>query len=58
MKRKALQACLPIMRKLRESDCWMTSKDGVEWSAWRDLSLLGQGQYQSSGNQEKQLFLI
>lgn len=32
---------------------WMTSKDGVEWSAWSDLSLLGQGQYQSSGNQGK-----
>lgn len=32
---------------------WMTSKDGIEWSAWNDLSLLGQGQYQSSGNQGK-----
>ncbi len=32
---------------------WMTSKDGVEWSEWKDLSVLGQGQYQSSGNQGK-----
>ncbi len=32
---------------------WMTSKDGVEWSEWKDLSLLDQGQYQSSGNQGK-----
>ena len=32
---------------------WMTSKDGIEWSEWKDLSLLDQGQYQSSGNQGK-----
>jgi hypothetical protein len=32
---------------------WMTSKDGIEWSEWKDLSLLGEGQYQSSGNQGK-----
>jgi hypothetical protein len=30
---------------------WMTSKDGVEWSEWKDLSLLGKGQYQTSGTQ-------
>lgn len=30
---------------------WMTSPDGVTWSEWKDLSLLGVGQYQSSGNQ-------
>ena len=30
---------------------WMTSKDGVDWSEWKDLSLLDQGQYQTSGNQ-------
>lgn len=29
---------------------WMTSKDGLEWSEWKDLSFLGVGQYQSSGN--------
>ena len=29
---------------------WMTSKDGIEWSEWKDLSLLHQGQYQTSGN--------
>ncbi|QEC52603.1 putative BNR repeat neuraminidase [Anseongella ginsenosidimutans] len=29
---------------------WMTSKDGVEWSAWKDLSLLDEGQYQTSGS--------
>jgi hypothetical protein len=28
---------------------WMTSKDGVEWSEWKDLSILDQGQYQTSG---------
>jgi len=30
---------------------WMTSKDGIDWSEWKDLSLLDQGQYQTSGNQ-------
>lgn len=34
---------------------WMTSKDGVEWSEWKDLSLLHQGQYQTSGNQGKRI---
>lgn len=29
---------------------WMTSKDGIDWSEWKDLSLLGVGQYQTSGN--------
>ena len=29
---------------------WMTSKDGINWSEWKDLSLLGVGQYQTSGN--------
>ncbi|HYH56259.1 MAG TPA: BNR-4 repeat-containing protein, partial [Anseongella sp.] len=29
---------------------WMSSKDGKDWSEWKDLSLLGQGQYQTSGN--------
>ena len=29
---------------------YMTSADGVEWSEWSDLSKLGVGQYQSSGN--------
>lgn len=34
---------------------WMTSKDGVEWSEWKDLSILGEGQYQSSGNDGKRI---
>lgn len=34
---------------------WMTSKDGVEWSEWKNLSLLDQGQYQTSGNQGKRI---
>ena len=34
---------------------WMTSEDGVEWSEWKDLSLLDQGQYQTSGNQGKRI---
>lgn len=34
---------------------WMTSKDGVEWSEWKDLSLLHQGQYQTSGNRGKRI---
>ena len=34
---------------------WMTSRDGIEWSEWKDLSLLGQGQYQSSGNRGKKI---
>jgi hypothetical protein len=29
---------------------WMNSQDGVEWSEWKILSLLDQGQYQTSGN--------
>jgi hypothetical protein len=29
---------------------WMTSKDGENWSEWKTLSHLGQGQYQTSGN--------
>ena len=29
---------------------WMTSKDGIDWSEWKDLSLLHKGQYQTSGN--------
>ena len=34
---------------------WMTSKDGVEWSEWKDLSVLHQGQYQTSGNRGKRI---
>jgi hypothetical protein len=34
---------------------WMTSKDGVDWSEWKDLSLLGEGQYQTSGNKGKRI---
>src|SRR3546814_16286373 len=34
---------------------WMTSKDGVDWSEWKDLSLLDQGQYQTSGNQGRRI---
>lgn len=34
---------------------WMTSKDGVEWSKWKKLSTLPQGQYQTSGNQGKRI---
>lgn len=34
---------------------WMTSKDGIEWSEWKDLSLLHQGQYQTSGNKGKRI---
>ncbi|MGC4232316.1 MAG: BNR-4 repeat-containing protein [Niabella sp.] len=30
---------------------YMTSTDGKEWSEWKDLSVLGVGQYQTSGNQ-------
>ncbi len=30
---------------------YMTSPDGIEWSEWKDLSLLGKGQYQTSGHQ-------
>jgi len=30
---------------------YMSSPDGVTWSEWKDLSLLGVGQYQTSGNQ-------
>lgn len=29
---------------------WMTSKDGIDWSEWKNLSVLGEGQYQTSGN--------
>lgn len=29
---------------------FMTSTDGVDWSEWKDLSKLGVGQYQTSGN--------
>ncbi len=29
---------------------WMTSKDGIHWSEWKDLSHLGVGHYQSSAN--------
>lgn len=29
---------------------WMTSKNGAEWSEWKFLSLLDEGQYQTSGN--------
>ncbi|MCX6326568.1 MAG: BNR-4 repeat-containing protein [Bacteroidia bacterium] len=29
---------------------WMTSKDGVHWSEWKDLSHLGVGHYQTSSN--------
>jgi len=29
---------------------WMTSKDGINWSEWKDLSVLGMGQYQINGN--------
>lgn len=34
---------------------WMTSEDGVEWSKWKNLSKLDQGQYQTSGNQGKRI---
>ncbi len=29
---------------------WMTSEDGINWSEWKNLSILGEGQYQTSGN--------
>jgi len=32
---------------------WMTSKDGIDWSEWKDISLLHKGQYQTSGNKGK-----
>ena len=32
---------------------WMTSKDGVDWSEWKNLSVLDEGQYQTSGNKGK-----
>ena len=32
---------------------YMSSPDGVEWSEWKDLSRLGVGQYQTSGNRDK-----
>lgn len=34
---------------------WMTSRDGIEWSEWKDLSILGQGQYQTSGNSKERI---
>lgn len=34
---------------------WMTSKDGINWSEWKDLSLLGVGHYQTSGKQGKRI---
>ncbi|MGK6350068.1 BNR-4 repeat-containing protein [Parapedobacter sp. DT-150] len=34
---------------------WMTSADGVNWSAWKDLSLLDEGQYQTSGQQGERI---
>src|SRR3546814_6185839 len=33
----------------------MTSKDGVDWSEWKDLSLLDQVQYQTSCNQGRRI---
>lgn len=32
---------------------YMSSPDGVEWSEWKNLSELGVGQYQTSGNRDK-----
>lgn len=34
---------------------WMRSEDGINWSEWKDLSLLGDGHHQTSANQGKRI---
>ncbi|MDP4290605.1 MAG: BNR-4 repeat-containing protein [Bacteroidota bacterium] len=34
---------------------WMTSKDGIHWSEWKDLADIQQGHYQTSGQQGRRV---
>lgn len=34
---------------------WMTSRDGIHWSEWKDLAVIDEGSYQSSGQRGKRI---
>jgi len=40
---------LPLARVSVRVASSMTSKDGIQWSEWKDLAIIDQGSYQSSG---------